>query len=460
MPLLDELLVGLGFEYNPKEAKQFKDDLNNTVKSIKELTRIAVAGAVALTGLAISSTHASDEQGKLADEIGETTENIDALQFALRRSGGSADGMSSSLKQLSKLAGETARGVGSGIEAFGLLGISVHTANGGLKSSSDLMLEISQRFKGLSKSQQIDLADKLGVSDSLRLLQQGPDAIRVLTDEARALGVTTGEDAAIAEEFQESLTDLWQIMKQVARTISKTLAPILTSMVTSFSDWWKINKALIEQKLPEWIDKFTMGMKLLTIAVGGFIAFRLVGHIAALITLFKGLTVATLAANAAAFLLPALIAAAAVAFVALVEDAKVFFEGGESFIGDMIKQFPEWATEIEVVAAALNSVAILTTTIFDGWKGIFDLFSTGDFFETLKGITSDAFILDALGLVNVGGGGLIPELGQSVSNATSTFVDKVEIAVTTLPGMTGQVARELFGLFQQTSQDLESTVDQ
>lgn len=461
MAIIDELLVGLGFEYDPKEMKQFKEDVGKTTGVIKGLAKAAVAGAVAITGLTIASTRASDEQGKLADEIGDTVENIDALQFALERSGGSADGMTTSLRGLAVRAAEAARGVGSGVEAFGLLGISATDSNGNLKKTSDLMLEVSQRFQGLSKSQQIELADKLGIRDSIRLLQQGPDAIRELTDEAMLLGVTTVEDAEAAAEFQDSLTNLWRIVKQVSRTLARQFVPIIQEMTDSFIEWWKTNRQLIEQNLPDWIDKATMALKLLVIATGAWLAMRLVSHVMTLITLFKGLSVAALAANAAALLLPALIAAGIAALALLAEDAKTFFEGGESFIGGMIEKFPEWADEIRVVAAIFATIADLTAMIFDGWSKIIDLFSNAtfdDFKEFLGNIPG--FLGDVTGLVEVGGGGLIPELGQSISNTASTVVDKLEIVVQGGADTAENIADAVLNVFQQTSQDLNTAVDQ
>lgn len=461
MALIDELLVGLGFEYDPKEMKQFKDDVGKTVDIVKSLTKAAVAGAVAITALTVSSTRATDEQGKLADEIGDTVENLDALQFAIQRTGGTADGMSNSLRNLAIRASEASRGTGSGVEAFGLLGISVTDLNGKLKPTSDLFLEISKQFETLDKAQQLELADKLGIRDSITLLQQGKASIADLVSEAQLLGVTTAEDAAIAAKFQDSLTDMWQIVKQVSRTLSKVFAPILDELVTAFTEWWKINREIIEQKLPEWIDKFTTAFKLLTVAVGAFLAFRLASHLIALIGLLKGLSLATLAAGAAAFLLPALIAAVATAFVALVEDAKVFFEGGESFIGDMVKKYPEWTSEINVAASALATVAELTGMIFDGWSGIIDLFK--DFsFEGLKEVIGNipGFLGDATGLVTVGGGGLIPELGQSISNTASTVVDKLEIVVQGGADTAENIASAVLNVFEQTSQDLNTAVDQ
>lgn len=461
MALIDELLVGLGFEYDPKEMKEFKEDVAKTTGVIKNLARIAVIGATAITGLTIASTRASDEQGKLADEIGDTVENIDALQFALERSGGSADGMTSSLRSLSIRAAEAARGVGSGVEAFGLLGISATDSNGKLKKSSDLMLEVSQRFQGLNKSQQIDLADKLGLSDSIRLLQQGPAAIRELTDEAMLLGVTTEEDAKAAAEFQDSMTNLWRIVKQVSRSLARQFVPIIKELTDSFIDWWKVNRSLVEQNLPEWIDKATMAIKLLLIATGAWLAMRLVSHIMTLITLFKGLSVAALAANAAALLLPALIAAGIAALALLAEDAKKFFEGGDSFIGDMIDKFPQWADEIRVVAALFATLADLVGMIWDGLVAIVDLAKNFSL-EGLKefGANLPGFLGDVTGLYNVDGSGVIPELGQSISNTASTVVDKIDIVIQGGADTAENIANAVFGVFQQTSQDLNTAVDQ
>lgn len=472
MALIDELLVGLGFEYDPKEMNEFKEDVSKTTGVIKNLARVAVVGAAAITGLAVASTRASDEQGKLADEIGDNVENIDALQFALERSGGSADGMTSSLRSLSIRAAEAARGVGSGVEAFGLLGISATNSNGDLKKSSDLMLEVSQRFQGLNKSQQIDLADKLGLSDSIRLLQQGPAAIRELTDEARALGVTTAEDAAAAAEFQDGLTNIWKIVKQVSRVLARSLVPMLKETNDMFIDWWKTNRSIIEQNLPEWIEKATFAIKLLTIAAGAWIAMRLVSHVMSLIAVMKAFSAATMIANASAMLIPALIAAAIVAVGLLIDEIMTFIDGGDSFIGDLVEQFPLLG---EVIYAVVDAFKFLGKIANEVWDTIFQIIdavknfklpesftnaidsiknlsvdgvidSTGDFFSSLNPFGSDE-------------PQTIPELGgNSTSNSSSTSVDKIEIKIDG-SGDPKAVADEVFNIFQQTSQDLNTAVD-
>ncbi len=449
MALIDELLVGLGFEYDPKDAKKFKDDLDKSVNAIKGLARIAITAATALTGLTVASTLASDEQGKLADEIGDTVENIDALQFASRRAGGSADGMTSSLRQLAIRAAEAARGTGSGVEAFGLLGISVTEANSGLKSTTKLLLEISDQFKNLSKAQQIELADKLGIRDSIRLLQQGPEAIRELVKEAKDLGVTTEEDAFIAREFQDSLTDIWQITKQLSRTLSRALAPILKGSNQGFINWFKTNKEIIRLNLPRWLDNAAIALKILTIAAGAFIAVKLITTIASLITLFKGLTIVTLAANAAIFLIPLLIAGVIAAVALLIEDLIVFFNDGNSFIGDMIDKFETLKTVIEKVSEAFKIADEFFKTGINVEKIEQDLFKKiNDFFGTTVFKNINEFQR-----------GPIPQLGET-SNQSSTRIDKMEIIVQGAGNSPEAIANEVFNVFQQTSQDLNSAVEQ
>ena len=508
MALIDELLVGLGFEYDSGEAKKFKNDIGKTVGVVKNLAKVAAATATALTGMVVASSRASDEQGKLADEIGETVANVSALQYAQQIAGGSADGMANSLRELSLRASEAARGVGSGVEAFGLLGISTTDANGQIKSASNLMKEVSGKMQGLGRARQIELADKLGLRDSIRLLQLGPQAIEEMTVKAKALGDTTAEDAKVSAAFNDALVDLWSVTKHISRLFTRVLAPIMKEMVGTFTDWWIANRKIIEQNIPKWVDQFTTALKLLSVALGAFIAMRVLTHLYQMIALMRGLTLATLAANAGFFLLPLLLSALALGFVALVEDAKVFFEGGESFIDDMIEKYPQWETEIRLVATALEGVWNLTSKIFEGWSKIFGLFDkftaenikevagnipgfrdkvVNDLFKSmgLDGIPgfrddakNDEIVNEGMGLsgfrddvVNnlfkrMGLAGNIPGFSDGALNlpsgpsSTSTIVEKLEIMVNGSGRNPEEIAQSVYDVFLQTSQDLNSAVDQ
>tara|TARA_R110000822_G_scaffold84867_3_gene199028 strand:- start:9922 stop:11310 length:1389 start_codon:yes stop_codon:yes gene_type:complete len=461
MAILDELLVGLGFDYDPEDMKKFKKDITRTTGIIKKLSKHALVAASSLLVFQVATNKATDEQGKLSDEIGETIGMIDALQFATQIAGGSAQGMAESLRSLATKAGEAARGVGAGVEIFGLLGLSAIDANGEIKKASDILLEVSKRFKGLEKSRQVDLAEKLGLRDSIRLLQLGPQAIKDLVKEAKLLGVTTSKDAGVSAEFNDSLVRIWETIKQVSRVITRSLSPAMTEMNEKISTWWKENRKVIEQKLPEWIEKATTAMKLLVLATGFWISMKMVGHLISLITLFRSLSIAVLLANASVLLLPALITAAALALAGIAQDAKVFFEGGDSLFGSLIEKFPKFKNELQSVAAVFATLSDLTIMIFDGWGKIFDLFKTD---ISVKGINDTlgnipGFLGDVSGLYTVGGGGAIPELGQSISKTASTTIDKVEIFVQGGVDTAENIANSVFDKFKQTAQDLRSAVD-
>ena len=484
MVIIDELLVGLGFDYDPTETQRFTDDITKTVGVIKNLAKFAIGAATAITGMTITSSRASDEVGKLADEIGDTVENVSALQFAQQIAGGSADGMANSLRELSLRASEAARGTGSGVEAFGLLGISVTNANGGIKDTSNLLQEVSGRMQGLGRARQIELADKLGLRDSIRLLQGGPRAIRELITEAKSLGVVTGQDAAISADFNDTLLKFWTITKQVTRVLTRTFAPIMDDLVTQFTDWWKINKDIIEQNIPKWIDGFTSALKVLTLAMGAFIAVRVITHLMQMISLMRGVTLAALAMNVGIFLLPALIASVATAIALLAEDAKVFFEGGDSFIGDMIEKYPQWESQIRTIAGIFNGIAEVTTMIFEGWSKIFGLFDEGGgdamnqalkdkglgFLTKEIGVTGEQGGVINDFLSDIGAGFLTREIGLFESGTldtpltsqtkTSTIIEKLEILVNGGNDSARNIGDEIYRVFQQTSQDLNSTVDQ
>lgn len=458
MPI-DELLIALGFEFDKKELDRFQKELDSTIKLAEGLVKAITAATVAITGMVIASTKATDEQAKFANEIGETVGVVDALQFALQRSGGSADGMTNSLRALTSRAAEAARGAGAGVEAFGLLGISVTNAEGDIRKTTDLLFEVSQQFQFLSRGQQIELAEKLGIRDSIRLLQQGPTAIRNLINEAEALGVTTEEDARLASDFQDSLTDLWQILKEVTRILVRQLVPIMESVSGQLESWWKNNRQLVEQRFVEWVTMATSALKALSFVLGALIGFKVLSTFGAFILLLGKATAAVSLLNAATLLIPALIGAAIAALVLLAEDAKVFFEGGESFIGDMIKQFPEFTSWLQNTAAVFATLADLTTLIFDGWSKIFDIFRSGITVDKIKETFSNipGFLGDITGLSSFGQGSVTLPVGNQTSTAVN--VGGVNISVSGA-GLPEEVGREVFNIFQQSLQDLYSPVDQ
>jgi len=504
MDFLEELLVALGFEYDPKELDEFRNDVKSTTDLISGLVKFAAGGAAALTALTVTTTAASDAQGKLGEEIGETAGQIDALQQALVLSGGSAEGMSSSLKTLSIRASESARGVGGGVEAFGLLGISAVDTNGKIKRTSDLLLEVSGKLQGLDKARQIELADKLGLGESIRLLQQGPAAIQRYISEIEAIGVTTQEDARLSAEFADSLTMVWQVIKQISRVIVRSLAPAMKSINEALVDWWKANREIIELNMPKWIDMATKAIKILSTAIVVFLGLKILTHLSALIALFRSASLAALVFNGIMLALPVLISAAIASVIALMEDAKTLFEGGDSLLGKMMEDFPEYRDLIISVASAFATLGDMVAMSFKGLNDLIGLFKNSTF-EDFKEFIGNlpGFIGSLIGIeetpVKVGveyepstldnirdfifGGGpeqmgvigsspitpISPSQLQPINNQnnqsnvnstnSTTSVDTMNINIQSNNADPKDVANSVYNKFQQSIQDVETSVD-
>ena len=425
---IDELLIGLGFDYDPKGLDKFSENIDAAKKTAMKMGKALLGVQAAVTALVTVSTKATDQQAKLAAEIGTTTEMLDGLMFAASRAG--VDNLGSSLQDLAVRAAEAARGTGSGVEALSMLGVSATDSSGNLKDISSLMIEISGSMQGLDNLKQIELADKLGLRSSIKLLQRGPKEIRALVAEAGAIGVATKEDAAIAERYQDSLTDITKVTSSLSRIISRTLAPVMSEMAESMVDWWKANRELIEQNMESWINTVSTAIKLLTIAGGAFIALKLAKGVIGLASAFKSLAGASALASGAMAIVPFLIVGAIAALILAIQDAQTFFEGGDSFFGDAIKDSDAWRDSLLNVAAVLATIGDTIGMIAEGWGYISNAFEKASW-ENAQEVAKNipGFISDATGLQTIEGDGLLQRgafkewnlfLSQSIKKLTES----------------------------------------
>lgn len=514
--LIEELLIGLGFDYDEKGLNKFKSGLKTATKAVTQFAKMAATSVTALGGIALVSSKASDEMGKYADEIGDAVENIDALQFSANRAGTPIQGLKRGLRDLAVRANEFARGEGSGKSSFEALGISVKNANGEMKGATDLFVEISKQMERLNKTQQIELADKLGLKKSIRLLQQGPEEIKKLMDEAKKLGVTTAEDAKLAAEFEDSLTGLWQVTKDLSRAIASALLPKMKEIVTSTTEWWKTNREVIKTELPKWIDRVVLSLKILIGLFAFAFASSIVAKITTIITALKVLFATIIAINFSMLLIPALITVAVAAIALLVNDIYHFFAGNESFIGDMLEKYPKWAGFIKNIGGLFSWIIDLVKMIWDGWSMIFDLIGdalggaisglssafefvlglvdqilegwkliTEEIKKAYEGLVEDTTevvhtVRQTLGLANddvdinsaeneirrmqsinrlVDQGTITREKAIEAIDKGIT-VNELKMEINSNSADAKQVANEVMNTFRQTTQDLQTTVDQ
>lgn len=370
MTIIDSFFAQLGFEIDDARLKQFQTSMESG-----RATALALGGAIIAAGGAIAlfvdriANHL-DELGDFAEKNQVGVEAIQELGHAAQLNGSSLEDVKSSIERVNKAIGEAVLGVGRGAKSFEKLGFSAKDSEGKVKTFDSLLMEVSDRMQGLSRQEQIAMAEKLGIDGNLvPMLAKGSAAIAELREEARAFGVASSEDTAVAGEFMDAMDRIKFVILGVANSIAVKLMPPIMEMLVAFRQWIMANRELIKNTiergmrgiiavlqflsdwtwrvvrsitaLTEWMNRLGAVTKVATIALALFVSwmagrslFGFIAQIASLVRWFIALDIAAL-------VIPIAIGAIIVAFGLLIDDFINFKEGNESWIGGLAEKFPQ-----------------------------------------------------------------------------------------------------------------------
>lgn len=424
--VIENLITQLGFEFDDEAVKAFNDGVENAAKGLLAVVAGAGAAAAGIFVFTKSVAEANDATGKLSKRIGVDLDAMQELGYVAELNGGSIDSMNSSLENLSKISSEAARGVGAGVEVFGLLGLSATDAEGKVKSADNLILELSDSVASLgTQAEKLELTQKLGIgSDLLLSLQDGSAAMLAQREEARKLGFAIDKDAAgAAANFNDEMLRVKKIVQGVASTIGTKLMKMLTPMTKIFVEWFKINRALIQQGLEKF---FEILMKVISGVMN--VSIRAYNIINTLVQAFGGwenaiklATAALVFLNATALFIPLILLAAGAAILLLIEDLQKFANGGDSWIGSLLEDFPLLTESLKILLSWIGKIA-------EGWKLLFSD-ELGEAVEGFGMMISD--IISWLG----GLGDAIKTLGVELLNKLISPLNKGIDLLNKIPGV-------------------------
>jgi hypothetical protein len=269
--VLEELVTILGFEIDDEEAEEYAERLDGIKTGLTRILQVSAGAAAALTAFITVNERANDELVKFARTIDMTVGEVQRLIHAGRLMGAADGDVMSSLANLNRLASEAHRGIGAGVEIFGLLGLSAEDGLGRIKPVGDLLGEIADKIMALdSAAEQAEFAQKLGISDRMvLLLKQGRNEIGELGAELDAVGaILTPEQQRIAEDFTNALTRGRAVIRGWANDISSALAPAMTETINKFYEWAAANRELIESEISEWMQAFENSLPSIMVALG------------------------------------------------------------------------------------------------------------------------------------------------------------------------------------------------
>lgn len=265
---MKDFLLGIGFDLDKQSFSKFKDGIKKASDSVSGLSKKinkmnfslfkggsgAFKSTLALTGLTLATNLSAgaiyrftagaakqiETTDLLAKRLNSTSKEVEQLGYIASLSASSVEAMNSSLDNLNRISGEAAIGVGRGSMLFKKLGLSAKGANGQLKSTTQLMTEISKKIAPLSKAEQIATLSKLGIDPSL--IQMMTTDVAHLREEFSQLydsaGIKSEEAAQNATEFLDSIHRLQfafgVFRKSVAAEFFKPLQASIDKLRKSF----------------------------------------------------------------------------------------------------------------------------------------------------------------------------------------------------------------------------------
>ena len=199
---------------------------------------LSVAGFTAMIKNAID---AADQLNKLSQKIGISVEALSTLRFAAQLSDVSLETLQKGIKGLSQNIAEANTGIGDGAQVFDALGISVKNADGSMKSTEAVLLQMADVFANLEDGAvktalAVKLFGKSGM-DMIPFLNQGAAGINQLTAEAERLGLKlTTETARSAEAFNDNLTALKASSSSLGIALARDFLPELTNITNAMRE--------------------------------------------------------------------------------------------------------------------------------------------------------------------------------------------------------------------------------
>jgi len=363
MAEINELITKFSFVGSLKPQEGFNKNLKTSIGLTAGLA-VAIQGATSLfVAWTLNVTKAIDPMVQLSRETDVAVGSMQELGFAASQNGSDLNATMSSIKELTKRAGEFARtGGGPAAEAFLQLGIKVRDANGKMKSADKIMMDMRGSLQSFNKAEQADILDKLGIDRSMiQLLNKSSKEIDALRAKARALGTVTEEQADAAAALNDANTVLKFGMQGLKNQIAVGIAPTIKELTEGFTDFLVANKDLIQNGIK------ALGKVL--ISASGFVS-RMTPIALAAAAAFGVWKVATigLGATLATVFSPVVLITAGIAAAALaIDDLIVAFKGGNSAIRNFIM---DW-TGFDIAPALQNGVKAIKVFIKQA-IGLFD----------------------------------------------------------------------------------------
>jgi hypothetical protein len=463
--VLRTLLVKLGFAADTSGASEFERSVGGVEETLGGLA--SKARGFALTfGTAVAGAFGVgatrdfiDSQADLAAELDQrrgaiaaTREEIQQLGFVARSGGADMDTMVDAVADLSdKTADAILNGAGYK-DTLKTLGIESVDAAGQIKKPTDLLFEMADAFARTEDGAFKTFAanDLMGESGArlIPVLNQGSDALRAMMKQASETGAVISDEALDSTlAYRQANLRLGDSLTQLRLRLLAGIIPALTRGADALALWLRNG---------ENVERVMLVLRVATLALGAALAGlafrRMLSGLSAMMGLLRGALAAVtglrggiVALNAAALILPTILAAVVLAL----QDVSTFVAGGESLTGQLIERFRDAPGVLGAFVRGLEALAPRLAEFFARGQEI-----------ARQAIPALIVGLQALGAAFLGmGGGIIRlaiQMAQVLGPVIGEALAQLMPAIRALAQAFGDVAQAFADAFAESLPNLKA----
>ena len=229
-----------------------------------------VMGGFSLAGLKGSVTGFAEMSNAIKDGAvmtGMSTKQFQIWKYVADQSDISVETLTGAMGKLNKNIGEAASGKGKDLASLlHHLGIKTRDANGHLRSSIDILPQISDAFV---RNQNPVVQARMGMAlfgktwqELMPLLTEGSDSFTASMARFKQLkGFISQEDLDAGDALNKKFKDLSFVTKGFGYAIAKELIPTISPLVEDFIQWAAANKKVISTNVKEVVRDLVANLK-------------------------------------------------------------------------------------------------------------------------------------------------------------------------------------------------------
>lgn len=246
--VIKEFLVGLGFKVDEKGLKSFADGVGDATAKVKGLVT-AITGAALVIATGVAAFGSTLEQLYFSSKrIGASATNIKTMQNAFKDFGIGAEETTQTLEKM----GNFLKFSFAPDVRFEQMGIHVRKANGDLRDTADILVDVAHRVKGMTLPEAKVRTEGLGISDAMLQAMQDKDFDATIARHKKALGSMSLDSAA--EKAHKAGIEFRKAQEQFFKSSTKIEEYILAKIIPAlnkFNAWWEIHGERLTHRVEE-----------------------------------------------------------------------------------------------------------------------------------------------------------------------------------------------------------------